>query len=588
MSQEVSEDVPRALASNPNSPVSLLLGGLAASYPDLVAQNPVWEMLLLENPDIARSVAPGELQELEGLAIRFPDFARAVYGDVAKLYRVTNNDPNQWEIPWDRASRYSRRIPTEVVIYSSGWVRTNNGRTIGFDFYPSLKAFAAERLISMRAMSQYWHESPLPVISGRQLPARVGAGDPLIVQCVLVEKRLVPTLDKARALVERMRFSSSYMTESKDYWRFQQQSPTLFRQNSYVTKPLVSGVKVLMASHRPEVVKNRQVAKRKLTVAGKDPVGAFALTIPSEYGFNFDVFKNPTQKEISKEFPRGVARGLLMGPDAYFWAAGVAVHNSVSRELSRSRWETPLRVIFYFRPGQVSIIYEDKVGRTIPEIRQLLQEHPYVIKLMRSSKVRLRTGEGETDWADLSDKVGARSGVVGAGVPQDSLDDMMEADVASLTPEARRRFNIDCATLLLPLFEVKYPKEKRPQKAIEAARSFVNHKLSKEVMTEAMEASWEVIVDFFDRFRANDPRIQTDPEFHLIEDEAFDAAQAACAASSPDPDARAWTWVASAFRALEFKKLGSSLQTEKAVEKARTTGWRAGRARARKLLLKYL
>lgn len=92
-------------------------------------------------------------------------------------------------------------------------------------------------------------------------PDIVGTLPNLIPQCILVDKKVAPTLDRAKILVEKLRYSSAYISESKGHWRFQQQSPSLFSKNSFVTRPVANGVKVIMAAHRPEI--QRQLLSRK-------------------------------------------------------------------------------------------------------------------------------------------------------------------------------------------------------------------------------------------------------------------------------------------------------------------------------------
>jgi hypothetical protein len=160
---------------------------------------------------------------------------------------------------------------------------------------------------------------------------------------------------------------------------------------------------------------------------------------------------------------------------------------------------------------------------------------------------------------------------------------MMDQDVSALSVVDRQRFNIDCASVLLPVFEARYPKDRRPRNAITAAKAFMDGKITAAELAAATDQAWEVVVDFFQRHRRKDRKIQTDPASGMILDPSFCAAQAACVASSADPLAQAWTWLASAFEAAEIEHSSLRLSTS-----ARRSGWQKGRARARKLLLKYL
>jgi len=53
-----------------------------------------------------------------------------------------------------------------------------------------------------------------------------------------------------------------------------------------------------------------------------------------------------------------------------------------------------------------------------------------------------------------------------------------------------RLFACDCAEHVLPLFEKRYPKDKRPQQAIEAAREYANDEITLEELRAAADATW--------------------------------------------------------------------------------------------------
>ncbi len=141
-----------------------------------------------------------------------------------------------------------------------------------------------------------------------------------------------------------------------------------------------------------------------------ESVGAY-LTSLEAYGRYFDVWQNPTYTEISKELHEhiGRARGLIVGPDVFLWPAAAALHEEVSKALTRTRHEAKRHIIVYFKGGIVSVIWEDR-HLPIEEAPELLRSHPYFKKLMKRYPVRLRTGEEEGDWLDLGNrpsKVGA-------------------------------------------------------------------------------------------------------------------------------------------------------------------------------------
>jgi hypothetical protein len=52
-----------------------------------------------------------------------------------------------------------------------------------------------------------------------------------------------------------------------------------------------------------------------------------------------------------------------------------------------------------------------------------------------------------------------------------------------------RLFAADCAEHVLPLFEAKYPKDKRPREAIEVARRFANGEATREELAAARDAA---------------------------------------------------------------------------------------------------
>ena len=54
-----------------------------------------------------------------------------------------------------------------------------------------------------------------------------------------------------------------------------------------------------------------------------------------------------------------------------------------------------------------------------------------------------------------------------------------------------RLFACDCAERTLPIFEKKYPEDKRPRQAIEAARKFANG----EATQKELDAAWAVAGD---------------------------------------------------------------------------------------------
>jgi len=54
-----------------------------------------------------------------------------------------------------------------------------------------------------------------------------------------------------------------------------------------------------------------------------------------------------------------------------------------------------------------------------------------------------------------------------------------------------RRFAVDCAAHALPVFEAMYPKEKRPRRAMEAARAFANNKIREKALDFAYRAAME-------------------------------------------------------------------------------------------------
>ncbi len=67
--------------------------------------------------------------------------------------------------------------------------------------------------------------------------------------------------------------------------------------------------------------------------------------------------------------------------------------------------------------------------------------------------------------------------------------------IESWNDKTARLFAADCAEHVLPVFEKKYPKDDRPRKAIQAARDFVNGKITDKQMAAAGAAAWNAARD---------------------------------------------------------------------------------------------
>ncbi len=76
-------------------------------------------------------------------------------------------------------------------------------------------------------------------------------------------------------------------------------------------------------------------------------------------------------------------------------------------------------------------------------------------------------------------------------VELNGLDDALWALRTTIEPSDKlaRLFACDCAERVLPLFESKYPNDKRPRQAIETARRFANGEATQEEMTAARAAA---------------------------------------------------------------------------------------------------
>ena len=80
-----------------------------------------------------------------------------------------------------------------------------------------------------------------------------------------------------------------------------------------------------------------------------------------------------------------------------------------------------------------------------------------------------------------------------------------------------RLFACDCTERTLPIFEKKYPKDKRPRQAIEVARKFANGEATQKELAAAGDAAWAAAGgDAWDAARAAEREWQTQQLRELV------------------------------------------------------------------------
>jgi hypothetical protein len=121
-----------------------------------------------------------------------------------------------------------------------------------------------------------------------------------------------------------------------------------------------------------------------------------------------------------------------------------------------------------------------------------------------------------------------------------------------------RIFACDCAERVLPLFEKRYPNDRRPRTAIEVARKFADGKASKAELVAARDAAWDAA---------------RDAAWDAASDAASDAARAAAWDAARDA-ARAAAWAAARAAARDAAR-------DAAWDAASDAAWAAARAAAR-------
>jgi len=70
------------------------------------------------------------------------------------------------------------------------------------------------------------------------------------------------------------------------------------------------------------------------------------------------------------------------------------------------------------------------------------------------------------------------------------IEDRIWAGVQTLSDKNRRLFACACARRVLPVFEGKYPEDKRPRQAINVSYRFANGKATEEELEEAETGAW--------------------------------------------------------------------------------------------------
>lgn len=293
--------------TNPNITPEELLEG-AGKYPWYVEKNPLLGMLSLENPDlynhIQNNIRKGWLYSGIG-ALSLPlqrqfelDCATRVLPIIEETYR---KDPRPRaalelakemdDVPMNYPARKTlddinaavkeyREEGSSVSVsrsekkYHQKWAAYYAAKAIAHALYkqdPTERnvpqaALDAQTHIDREKQEEQWQVDCLRKLYAQehpeyQEPEIVGAMAPLVTQCILVDKKTVPTLSAAIALVEKLRYSVAYVTETPGNWRFQQQSPGLFVRESFITRPVATGVKAIMAAHKPAITKHLHLKK---------------------------------------------------------------------------------------------------------------------------------------------------------------------------------------------------------------------------------------------------------------------------------------------------------------------------------------
>lgn len=90
----------------------------------------------------------------------------------------------------------------------------------------------------------------------------VGA-DLRVVQSVWVSKSFAPAFETAKAWVQSLKLSIAKPSETKGFWRFQQQDPSLFVPGTYQTRQISSGIQAKVALHRPGIFDGMKARRLK-------------------------------------------------------------------------------------------------------------------------------------------------------------------------------------------------------------------------------------------------------------------------------------------------------------------------------------